>query len=95
MKSNILKAVFTILLFTALFVACEDDPTSLGIENIPPEDLIGLFELNSIETHMDQKSSYYDASLVDSGWNIGTSIRIHLGKIMNWCQKCLLFLEVM
>ena len=90
MKSNILKAVFTLLFFTALFVACEDDPTSLGLENIPPEDLIGLYEINSIDSMMLQKASYYNASLVDTAWNMGTSIRIHVGKKDDIVSKMLI-----
>lgn len=90
MKSNILKAVFAILFFTALFIACEDDPTSLGLENIPQEDLIGLLELNSIETEMEQISSYYNASLIDTGWNIGTSIRVHVGRYEDLVSKMLI-----
>jgi len=90
LKSNILKAVFAVFFFTGLFIACEDDPTSLGIDNIPNEDLIGLFELNSIETPMEQKSSYYNASLIDTGWNIGTSIRVHVGKYQDIVSKMLI-----
>lgn len=66
-----------------LFVACEDEPTSLGIENIPPGDKIGLLELNSLETPMEQNSGFYNAGVTDTTWNLGTSIRLFVGKNQN------------
>ena len=63
-----------------MFVACEDDPSSLGLENIPDGDKIGLLEINSVDIPMEQKSSFYNASLTDSTWDLGTSIRLLVGK---------------
>lgn len=80
MKSNILKTLFTILIPAMLFVACEDDPSSLGLDNIPDTDKLGISTINSLEVPMTQHSSYYNASLVDTNWNLGTSIRLHLGQ---------------
>ena len=73
-----------------MFVACEDDPSSLGLENIPDGDKIGLLEINSVDVPMEQKSSFYNASLIDSTWDPGTSTRLLVGKNLDVTSSMLI-----
>jgi len=80
LKSNILKSVFILFVSVLFFTACEDEPTSLGLENIPDEDKLGLLEINSLEVPMLQRSDFYNAGSTDTTWNLGTSIRLFVGQ---------------
>mgnify|MGYP006948911918 CR=1 FL=1 len=70
-----------VLGLTLLFLAwgCNDDPTSLGSNLIPNQDLINATKVNSLDLNFEQKSKYYatDSLLLSS------STRIFLGKSGN------------
>lgn len=86
MKLNFIKIIAISLIVFAVW-ACEDDPSSLGIESIPDSDLIQVLEMNSLENNFIQTTDYYSAGYnsekKDTNWNLGTAIRIHVGKSEN------------
>ena len=61
---------------TLLFFGCNDDPTSLGSNLIPNQDLINATKVNSVDGLFEQKSKFYDTdSLALTG-----ATKLFLGK---------------
>jgi len=61
-----------------LFYACDDDPTSLGVDLLPDSDFLELVHTNSRELNLQQKVSVFTDSI-----STGSSSRILLGKYDN------------
>ena len=72
LKSSFYIFVF---LFLIIFISCEEDPTSVGNELLPDDDLIDFLVLDSYESNIIQESKYYKEDLI-----LGQSERLLLGK---------------
>ncbi len=66
---------FILILIFIFFAACEDSPSSIGLELIPGQDLIKIDSINSRDASFQQNSAYFVDSL-----NLGASSRIIIGK---------------
>ena len=71
-------SIFIVIILT-FFVACQEDPTSVGNGLIPDEDKINVKEINSIDDSLAQSSFYY----YDKSVSYGAAIRTLLGKTEN------------
>ena len=71
-------SIFIVIILT-FFVACQEDPTSVGNGLIPDEDKINVKEINSIDDSLAQSSFYY----YDKSISYGAAIRTLLGKTEN------------
>ncbi|MDA3861971.1 MAG: hypothetical protein PF445_12185 [Melioribacteraceae bacterium] len=67
---------FLILTFVVGFISCDDDPTSLGSNLLPDQDLINVFMINSIDSSFQQKSKFYDTDTLA----LSSSSKMFLGK---------------
>ncbi len=66
---------FVLLSTFFLFSACEDSPSSIGLDLIPDQDLIKIDSINSKDASFTQTSSFFVDTL-----NLGSSSRIIIGK---------------
>ncbi len=78
MKFPRIFGLISVLIFLMLFYACDDDPTSLGVDLLPDSDFLELVHTNSRELNLQQKVSVFTDSI-----STGSSSRILLGKYDN------------
>lgn len=71
--------IFSLFISTALLLlSCDDEPTSLGGNLIPNQDIIDILTINSLDSSFSQTSKYYEDSL-----SLNSSRRVLLGKYNN------------
>lgn len=78
MKFPRLFGFISVLIFLISFYACDDDPTSLGVDLLPDSDFLELVHVNSRELNLQQRVSVFTDSI-----STGNSSRILLGKYDN------------
>lgn len=72
-----MRIVLRIVLFITILIlsACEDSPSSIGLDLIPDQDIIKIDSINSKDASFSQTSSFFIDTL-----NLGASSRIIIGK---------------
>ena len=63
------------LALTLIFISCNQDPTSVGSNLIPAQDKIGFKQLDSYQTNLTQRTSYFENKV-----KLGTANYVLLGK---------------
>ena len=70
---------FTFFISAALlFLSCDDEPTAVGVNLIPNQDIIDMLSINSRDGGFSQTSKYYEDSL-----SLNSSRQVLLGKHSN------------
>jgi hypothetical protein len=67
--------ISVLLLFVVFITSCEDDPTSVGSNLLPGDDLIDFIELDSYNENLTQVSTYFQHD-----FTLGQSNRLLLGE---------------
>jgi len=57
-------------------ISCDDNPTSLGSNLLPNQDLINVTQINSLDAAFEQKARFYNTDTLD----LASSTKIFLGK---------------
>ena len=74
-----LNFLITILVLLVVFISsCEDDPTSIGSNLLPGDDLVEFIELDSHNENLTQVSTYFENEIF-----LGQSTRLLIGKTDN------------
>jgi len=75
----LLNRVFRLFMIPVLLigiVSCDDEPTSLGSNLLPNQDLINAVQINSLDSAFSQKAKFYDSDTLD----LATATMVYLGK---------------
>ncbi|PIQ08479.1 MAG: hypothetical protein COW71_11565 [Ignavibacteriales bacterium CG18_big_fil_WC_8_21_14_2_50_31_20] len=73
---NKLFRFFMISILIIGLISCDDNPTSLGSNLLPNQDLINVTQINSLDAAFEQKARFYNTDTLD----LASSTKIFLGK---------------
>ena len=76
---NKLFRFFMISILIIGIISCDDNPTSLGSNLLPNQDLINVTQINSLDAAFEQKAKFYNTDTLD----LASSTKIFLGKTGN------------
>jgi len=73
---NKLFRFFMISILIIGLISCDDNPTSLGSNLLPNQDLINVTQINSLDAAFEQQARFYNTDTLD----LASSTKIFLGK---------------